>query len=154
MQQPPIMHVSKGGLLLVTFLQCFACLACVGMVSAKSVGPTTIVECNTFTMHFGSVAKASVVGACVVGLRCLDGGHMVSSMESSLLHSELPVMFDILFIEVYDEMFNGVFSDRALAPITTSLHIQSGVVEDLQCSAKHSIVRNGFASTGHKCLNF
>ena len=79
---------------------------------------------------------------------------MVGSMKSSLLHSELSVMFDILFIEVHDEIFHGMFSDGALMPIMTSLHIQSGIVEDLQCSAKHRTVRNGFTGTGCKCLNF
>ena len=105
-------------------------------------------------MHFRSVARASVGGACVVGLRCLNGGRMVGSVKSSLLRSELLVMFNILFIEVHDEIFHGVFSDGVLTPIMTSLHIQSGIIEDLQHLVKHSTVRNGFAGTGHKCLNF
>ena len=35
-------HVLISGFLLVSFLQCLACLACVGMVVAKSVGPTIV----------------------------------------------------------------------------------------------------------------
>ena len=69
---------------------------------------------------------------------------MVGSVKSSLLCSELSVTFDILFIEVSDEIFHGVFSDGALMPIMTSLHIQSSIVEDLQHSVKHSTFRNGF----------
>ena len=91
-------HILVRSLLLVAFIWHLAGLACVGMVVTKSMGPT-IVEFDAFTMHLRSVARASVVG-----LGFLDGGGMVGSMKSSLLHSELTATFDILFIEVHDEV--------------------------------------------------
>ena len=88
-------HVFKHSFLLVAFRQTVAGLACVAVIPAKPMGPT-VVENNAFRMHLGSVARASVVGVSVVGLRCHNGCHMIGTMESSLLHSELMVPFDIL----------------------------------------------------------
>ena len=91
-------HILVGSFLLVAFIQCLAGLACVGLIAAQSMGPT-IVEFDAFALRVRSVARASVVG-----LGFLNGSCMVGSMKSGLLHSELMVTFNILFIEVHDEV--------------------------------------------------
>ena len=145
--------VFKCSLLLVAFGQTVAGLACVAAIPAKPMDPT-VVESNAFTMHLRSVARASVVRVSVVGLRCHSSCHMIGTMESGLLHSELMVPFNILFIKVCDEIAQGMFSNGVLMQIMVALHVQSSVLKDLQCMMNHSAIGNGFACTCCKCLNF
>ena len=91
-------HVLVGSLLLVAFSQSLTGLACVGLITAWAMGPT-VVELETFTLGIRGVGRAHVVG---LGL-CNSGG-MVGSMKSDLLRSELMATFDILFVEVSNEV--------------------------------------------------